>query len=499
MNIPRPLPIFFSLFIFVFFFTGNLFGAEALEDTLTRDYREKSQNIQKILDKTETEPSPVFVKEGRAKLKDITSALARDIGALEKELSQLETVFSGIESSDPVTTEKETSLSEFLQFKQQKQVRLVELRLLLLQAEDAYDRISKLADQLQTLDLLYRDDSLFKGLKEKGGMWKTEDNADIEVQQLSRVLWFSALFALALLFCSLRRSSPCFFQQPEQKNRFLLKVGGCLNDISFFGRIFFGGVLVVSLFSPMIRKFPGEELFHSVLVVLLCYVLLVFMVQVAWRSLVDKRSEKEPFTYFENCTIHLFSFTQALVFAVNNNYVLFQPGPVSRIAVLCCWLISFSFISRSITPAVLPLFWKRGKWFFHLVLLMILLVEVMGYRNLTDFLIGIFTSTFAIIFAGFLFFHLTDPFVDFLTSLKSKLIARVLPDFEEYKGGFETSRVLRAGLKLYLVLIVWILVIHSWGIGRFSNEQLADFFIRESSLMVSPFHLYESPLHCSFS
>ncbi|RZW23047.1 MAG: hypothetical protein EX260_04890, partial [Desulfobulbaceae bacterium] len=123
---------------------------------------ERRQEIQLILDSLATDPSVESAKEQKARIRGYIDLYTRKTTLIQKEIEQLGSALGGITATEGTDSAGSNSLSGLLALKQQKELELVEARLLLMTAQDAVSLLDRYISARETKDLLFKAEPLWR-------------------------------------------------------------------------------------------------------------------------------------------------------------------------------------------------------------------------------------------------------------------------------------------------------------------------------------------------
>ena len=121
--------------------------------------------------------------------------------------------------------------------------------------------------------------------------------------------------------------------------------------------------------------------------------------------------------------------------------------------------------------------------------LLVIGLYVAGYRNLVEHSVTHVIMTAAVCVFSLLFYDSIDLVIEILRAVKNRIILRLLGEEIVYVTGLHTHKILAVGLKTYLIIGAFILIVSQWGISSVGNERLWSLFIDGISLsgfLVSP-------------
>ena len=122
---------------------------------------EKRQEIQLILESLTSDPPVETVREQRGRIRGYIDLYSQKISLIQQEITQLGSALEGVSSTENADPASPNSLSGLIALKQQKELELVEARLLLMTAQDAVSQLDRYINSRETRDLLFKSEPLW--------------------------------------------------------------------------------------------------------------------------------------------------------------------------------------------------------------------------------------------------------------------------------------------------------------------------------------------------
>ena len=449
------------------------------------------QDIQKIVDILASAPGIDPVIEGKRELKDLISGFNEKIAVLENEIDKLRSALAGInaeeDGGEPVVNQ---ALSELIALKQQKELELAHVRLLLMTAEEALQKLDQYLQRQSAKDHYYRADplwKLFSGL-DSGNTQSVQREAPVHPRSSSTLRFLvliTALFFSLSLFPGVRG----FVKESSPPCNGVHVLFDRLSRFSSAGRIVMG----ITVFSAAALLF-AEPLFAgrynpgAVILIFFSYFVIRLLLRVVilrFKPVVAGDSKGQPDSGEAVPALFVFSLFSAIVVVCSSEYAPRFPSLALDLLLnslfFLCWLAALYLFTHRCCRTLHAALWGFLKWPLLLLLILIGCLELIGYRNLTDHLIVVFGSTCVVVGFALVIYDSVDMLIELLRRGKDQLLARFLATPAETGHGLKTHKILGIGVKVYVVLGAFILVLHLWGITNTDNERLAELFFDGTS------------------
>ncbi len=442
-------------------FCSLLFGADSTP-TLTGRYKTQQTAIEKTLNEAMQNDSLAVQEESRQKLKDYIDDYTKQIEILQKEIAQLTSALEGVDKPENLNDRATKMLSDFLSLKQEKELQLVELRLLLLNAEEADKKLGKQIDKEMAASLFSRNEPIWSARP------VSSNPIDYKLYQHPLVLLLSLL---SLLICLFSNSLSRFEGSPDKEQTNLITLlarkfrnHGLLLKVTLFIIFAVPLALFISSHLTVINQllFPiGSALFF--------YMAGYWYIPVFFQRLF----KIEP----NGVTINLFALSSSLLMVVGlGGREVFHVPHYTFSILLLFYQIMFSLMLRSLLVERFNGVWKVLRAFLIMITLTLACLEIIGYTNFIDFLVDATTKTTGTIILASILYDGVELVLAGCVYLKNSLFDKFLYNYSIHDSGFETLTVLGIGVKIYLLLVTAILIAHQWGLSQFSNDDLSNFF-----------------------
>ena len=445
------------------------------------------QEIQKIVGILAADPGIDQVKQGKQELKSLISGFNEKIAALEKEIGQLRSALEGISGEEsggePVVNQ---SLADLINLKQQKELELAHLRLLLMTAEEALQKLDLYLQHQAAKDHYYRADPLWKIVSDLG-TGSTPSGQDLPPRTGSHgtllfLVWITALFFSLSFLPGVRE----FVKANGRVSNGVRILFDCLAGFSTAARIVMGSAVVLSVALTSVAPiFPDRYNLAAVVLILFFYFVVRLLLQVVIYRFRPGKAEASGEHIEKTPALFIFGLFSAIVIVCSTAYApqFAIPGLnllLSSLFFLCWLAASYVFIHRGCL-IVQAASWSFLRWPLLVALILMGGLEIFGYRNLTDYLIVVLGATCVVFGFALVVFDSIDMLVRLLRRGKDLLLNRFLETPPEATTGIKTLSILGTGLKVYVILGAFILILHNWGITNMDNDRLAELFFEGTS------------------
>lgn len=459
---------------------------------------EQRQAIQLILDNLATDPEIDAVLQNRQQIKNDIAGYNQKITQIQKEIGQLDQALAGIGDKNGEKSVVNQALSELVALKQQKELELVELRLLMMTAEEALKQLNHYIERQKTRETFFQEKPLWRILAEAQAAHYAPDRQTYTAAPKSQqtvlflIVVTSLIFGLSCMPKVLNLikaySSPC-----NMVHIFMLLI----TQARVISKFFLGFVIFSTLFiSLTFFMFSGHPPIVMGSLILYFYLVLRLLLQALiyrFRS-ASATSSNQPLSGAQgNVNLYAFSLISAVVIVFSSDYNIYQTstgiaGALSSLLYFA-WLLSLFMFSRYFCSSVQPAFWRYVKLPLLIAVLFLAGLECFGFRNLTDYVIVTTGYTFSIFALALIFYDSIDLLMESFRASKDMVVNRFSLTPVEEKRRVKTHKILGIGLKLYVVVSAIILVLHQWNITDTDNEKLFKFFLEGadfSGFIISP-------------
>ncbi len=443
------------------------------------------REIQSILDSLKTAPGIESVTMSRQTIEGFISTYTQQAALLEKEIRQLETALQGMPNSNPdQAAVANSALSGLISLKQQKERELVELRLLIMTAEEALAQISQYLRSREARDTYFRGDPLWRLVGDSmgtapAGMKKFGTNAD---KSRSLIIFLASVTGLFLLLASIPRVIQFVSANSIGKNSVLIlltlisrsSLGGRTMLILFTG-LSLGVVLALFVFDD----WPGLAMGVQVVFIYLIFRLLLQTILLRFQPPTTgplRLKGAEP-----GWSLYIFSFVSAVVIAWHLGFGLRSAehgsGAIIGFVFFVCWLALLYLFCRRAISMTIPAAWKYISRTLLALILFSIVLEILGYRNLTSHLAAALGYSFTI----FCIALIAWDSVELIMTLVGKPAGMILQNLDlspiETGPGARVHKFLGLVLKAYVVLAAAVLVVPRWVVGGYDDERLMNLFL----------------------
>lgn len=457
----------FSRFLFILFFTVSaLFFHQlnAAENTtsFTGKYKVQQAEIENLLRRALKDNTTEQQEESRQKLDGFIANYTKQIEILENEIAQLTSALEGITAPEAMSDKAAKMLNDFLSLKQEKELHLVELRMLLLNAEEAHKQLTRQIDKEMAAHLFSRNAPIWSG--------RNVSTTPIDYQQYQHPLVLILSF-LCLLIClvsnSLKKLTPS--QNADHPNIITL-LARAHSAHSLIGRL----ILFIIYSVPLALLITGHitdinKILFPVGSAIFFYVAGNWYIPNFYQRLFTL--DAPP------VSTNMFSLSSSLLIVIGlGGREVFLVPHYAFSALLLFWLFMAALMLRGLLFERFNPIWKGLRALLAILIFTLACLEVIGYTNFIDFIVDAFTASVGTIILASLIYDGIELILAGMVSLKNSFYDRFLYNYSINDSGFETFTVLEIGTKVYLVIGTLVLLAHQWGISQFSNNELSDFF-----------------------
>jgi potassium efflux system protein len=445
--------------------------------------------IQSMLDSLTAAPDIETVIANRARISKYISVNRQKAAQIEKEVHQLETALSGVvEQNQDQKLTANSAISNLIALKQQKEQELVELRLLTMTGEEAVAQLNNYIRDRETQDIYFRGEPLWRFM---AGSGKASDPHELHRGPASAenrlVILFTAFFSGLFLFFSAVVPINRFIAAHGGKGNLVFILVNLISHSPRFGRsilLVFSGLgafVAVSLF--VFHQWPMPAMAIQIVFFYLILRLVLHGLVMRFHSL--QPSGPDPSVHrAPGWALYPFSllsgFLIAAMLGFDSGFVYGDLSMIFRFLFFSCWLLLLFLFCRQAVTVIRPGIWKYCRPMLLVALLVLIFLEILGYRNLNEHLAAMLGRSFIIFSISVILYDS----VDLLTALLERVTAAILQRFSlkpvSVGPGGETGGVqqfIRVGLKIYIVIGALALIIQRWSMGSDDDERLMSYFI----------------------
>lgn len=462
--------------------TSTVFAASSYDGT--------RQEIQLILDSLATDPSIESVKDQRSKVRGYVELYAQRTSLIQKEIDQLDSALAGITGPGGSDSAGSNSLSGLVALKQQKELELVESRLLHMTAQDAVSQLDRYINIRETKDLLSKTDPLWRLFVMSDGIApKAQPAATGRSKEVHSTLLYLASLTLLIFILSIMPRVQAFAGRHLPITNMLYIVLFSIARSTRMSKVVLGSAATLAL-SISLTTFIFSDQF------LLPAAILIIFFSVLLQLLLSSLLSRYRITDNEAGTVKTqavsdkrmcagFSLITAVVIVFSSVFaprVEISSSGVLSSSLFLLWLLALFAFFRHCCLFLTPKLYPPLRLPFAFILIVLAGLEILGYRNLIDHLTLALGYTFIIVGFSLLFYDSIELFMELFRSGKERLAKHFSLTPEESRRQVKTHRILGFFLKIYIMLGATILVLHQWRGTARDNDELQDFFFQGFSI-----------------
>ncbi|MBT8346526.1 MAG: mechanosensitive ion channel, partial [Desulfofustis sp.] len=436
------------------------------------------------------DPPVESVKEQKARIRGYIDLYTRKTTLIQKEIEQLGSALGGVTATEGTDSAGSNSLSGLLALKQQKELELVEARLLLMTAQDAVSLLDRYISTRETKDLLFKAEPLWS-LSTMGeeAPPKNQSAATGRPREVHSTLLFLASVTLLFCFLSILPKFLEFVSQPRRSTNMLSTMMISIARSTRISKVVLGSAaglaLSVSLAPPV---FSDLLLFTAAVLIVFYYLLLRLLLRCVLLRYQTTGGDSEPGVRQagkDEWMLYGFSLISAVVIVFSSVYA--PSGQVSFSVLLSSslfllWLAALFMFCRYCCLCLKPSLCSFLRLPLAIALIILAGLEILGYRNLIDHITFALVYSFVVFSFALLFYDSIEFLMQLFRSGKERLAQRFSMTPLESKRKFETHKILGIFLKIYIVLGALVLVLHQWGVSARDNDRLWNFFFQGFSM-----------------
>lgn len=500
-NFKRYLPLYFLFFLCsisaLVFTISDLQAEDAIAPSLQADF-ERSQETQAIFQALANGPQLEWALAKKQKLRGYVSNLKNQIESAESEINQLNSVLGGLgEESAVGSPSAGNSLPEIVALKQNKQLELAQLRFSLLNTQKVLEQLDKYIEELQTRSLYTRDDPLW--LQASGMTLETvqsELRSSIVPGKIDVSLRYFALFtSLLLILVLIPKTRKFIITQCKPDNIVRLLVQAQAQHTVVTSALYLSLCLSVILFS----QFRPSFLIYTYLTLPITFMFCSCVMYSLLHAIVARFKQQDGAVSGSatnralSLIVLYFSVATALLVVSSLSYPLDQlqlpNGNLIKSCIFILWLIALAIQAKAIGKELLPDIWQQGKYLVLSAILILLVLEVLGFRNLVIHISYVLGATFVVLALSLILYDSIDILIISLSAYS--VFFRPGPRSEEDVSAPKThsSKILRIGLKIYVIIGAVVLTLHQWGVTNVDSDRLREIFFHGfqlTGIQISP-------------
>jgi potassium efflux system protein len=444
------------------------------------------REIQSILDSLQTAPEIESVTISRETIEELISTYAQQTALVEKEIRQLETALQGVINTSPDRAAVANSaLSGLISLKQQKERELVELRLLMITAEEALAQLDQYLRNREARDTYFRGFPLWRLLD---GSMETAPSSQGPsgtgaVKGTSLIIFLATVSGLFLLMATIPRLIDFVSANSSGKNsvRLLLTL---ISRSSLTGRailtLFTALSAAAALALFVFDDWPGLSMGIQVIFIYLIFRLLLQTIMLRFQAPQQNGSDRlqaaEP-----GWTLYIFSLISAVIITRHLGFGLRHAEhglePLIAFIFLVCWCVLFYLFCRTAVKMIVPAAWKYISRTLLALIFFSIVLELLGYRNFNAHLASALGSSFTIFCIALIAYDS----VKLLTVLARKPAEIMLKQLGlspiERGPGARVNDLLGLVLRACVVITAAVLIFHRWSVGGYGDDRLMTFFL----------------------
>lgn len=460
------------------------FTAVASSDTAKR------QEILLILESLATDPPVESVREQRARIRGYIDLYTQKTTLIQNEIEQLGRALDGITAAESTDSAGSNSLSGLIALKQQKELQLVEARLLLMTVQDAVLQLDRYINSRETKDLLFKADPLWNlSTMSEGKAPKTQPAATDRPREVHSTLLFLSSVTLLFFILSMLPKLREFVSQPRHRTNMLHIVLISIARSTRIGKVVFASAAALAL-SISVAPFVFSDLllltaailiifFYLLLRLLLRCVLLRYETSGGNSEAGVRRAGKDQWMLYGFSLISAVVIVFSSVFAPRLQVII---GALLSSSLFLLWLAALFLFCRYYCLSLKPALYPMLRLPFAAALIFLAGLEILGYRNLIDHLTLALGYSFVVFSFALLLYDSIEFLMQLFRSGKERLARHFSVTPVESKRKVQTHKILGLFLKVYIVLGAFILVLHQWGVTARDNDRLREFFFQGFSM-----------------
>ncbi len=445
--------------------------------------------IQSMLDSLDTSAEIESIVAYRTRILEYISINRQKAAQIEKEISQLDTALKGVVDhvSDQQTTVN-SALSSLITMKQEKERELVELRLLIITGEEAVAQLNQYIREREARNTYFREDPLWRliAVPPESTVSDKFYNGPPAEKNSSVILFTAFLSGLFLFLAAVPRITHFIEAQGGARNfnTVLLRL---IAHTSYRGRSILLAFTALSAMVPVsffiFSQWPLAAIGIQVVFFYLVLRLVLHALTVRFQFIPPTGPDSAP-PYKPGWAHYAFSMVSGVIVASALGFgSIFGHGNLSIILdfiFFSGWLLLLFLFCRRTVDVIRPGILKYCQPVLLIVLPVLVLLEVLGYRNLNEHLAAILGHSFIIFCTSLIIYDSINP----LMVLLQKFTTAVLRHFslEPAAPGPEDSvsgvhRLFGIGLKIYAVIVGAALIFHRWTFSGRDEGRLLNYFI----------------------
>ena len=450
----------------------------------------KRQEIQLILESLATDPPVESVKQQRARIRGYIDLYTQKTTLIQKEIEQLGNALEGITAAEGSDSAGSNSLSGLIALKQQKELELVEARLLLMTVQDAVLQLERYINSRETKDLLFKEEPLWS-LSTMGEEtpFNTQSAATSRPREVHSTLLFLASVVLLFYILTMLPKFREFVSQPRHRTNMLYIVLISITRSNRIGKVVLASVAALALsisVAPFV--FSDLTLLTTAILIIFFYLLLRLLLRCVLLRYETRMEDSEAGMRQagkNEWMLYGFSLISALVIVFSSVYaprVQVSIGVLLSSSLFLLWLAALLMFCRYCCLSLKPTLYPLLRLPLAVALMFLAGLEILGYRNLIDHITLAIGYSFVVFSFALLLYDSIEFLMQLFRSGKERLAQHFSITPVESRRKIKTHKILGFFLKIYIVLGALVLVLHQWGISARDSDRLQDFFFQGFSM-----------------
>ena len=459
---------------------------------------ERRQEIQLIVESLATDPPVETVKEQKARIRGYINLYKEKTTLIKKEIEQLGSALEGVTGTEHSNSASSSSLTGLIALKQQKELELVEARLLLMTAQDVVSQLDRYITSRETKDLLFKAEPLWNlSTMSKEATSQTHSAAPSRSAGVHQTLLFLASVTLLFYILSmLPRVREFLSQHRRSTNNMLYIVLISISESTRISRIVLGCTATLAMLISLAPFVFSDLVLHTAaILVIFFYLLLRLLLSCVLLRYQPTEDDSKPGIIQsgkDEWMLYGFSLITALVIvlsSVNTPRIQISFGVLLSSCLFLIWLAALFMFCRYCCLSLKPRLYHFLRLPLSVALIFMAGLEILGYRNLIDHLTLAIGYSFIVFSFALLLYDSIEFLMQLFRSGKEWLAQHFSLTLVESKRTVKTHKILGFFLKVYIVFGALILVLYQWGVTARDNDRLQDFFYQGFSMggfVISP-------------
>jgi small-conductance mechanosensitive channel len=457
----------------------------------------KRQEIQLMLESLTSDPPVESVKEQRARIRGYIELYTQKTTLIQKEIDQLSSALEGVTGAEGTDTASSNSLSGLMALKKQKELELVEARLLLMTAQDAVSQLDRYISSKETKDLLFKAEPLWKlAVMGEEAASTTQSAAAVSPEKVQPTLLFLASVTLLLFILAMLPKVQEWLGHRHHSTNMLYLVLLSISRSTGLSRVVLGSAAVLAVLISLAPFVLANLLLLTAAILIIFFYLLLRLllrcVLLRYETAGDDVNAGVKQSGKDEWMLYGFSLISALVIVFASVYaprVHFNVSALLSSSLFLLWLAALYLFCRYCWLSLKPSLYHFLRLPLAVVLIFLAGLEILGYRNLVDHVSLALGYSFIVFSLALLLYDSVALVMQFFHTGTERLAQSFSMTPLESKRKIKTHKILGFFLKIYIVLGALILVLHQWGVTARDNYRLKEFFFQGFSMagfMISP-------------